>query len=291
MFLSSAFTDLYVPKRLRSARPSTLRRWRVTLRTFDKFLERRAVLDDLCDDTLEQFTIWRLSTVSAATANTDVKTLLALSRFLARRQLLDRWPDVPLTPEPVRTPRAWSRDEFSRLVAAAGRTPGTVGQCPAGLWWQALCLVIYDTGERIGAVMRLRWTDVDLDARWIVFPAEARKGGRADSACQIHQQTAALLARLPKTRNFVFAWPRSYVSLWGDFARILRSAGLPSDRRDKFHRIRRTTASHAAASGADPTALLRHASRTTTARYLDPTILTPSQAVDYLWRPTLETDT
>lgn len=152
MFLSSAFTDLYVPRRLRSARPSTMRRWRVTLRTFDKFLKRRATVADLTDDTLAAFACWRAAAVSPATCNTDLKTLLALARHLARRGVLSSWPECPLCPEPQRTPRAWTRDDFQRLLGAAGRASGMIGDCPASVWWQALLLTIFDTGERIGAV-------------------------------------------------------------------------------------------------------------------------------------------
>jgi len=59
----------------------------------------------------------------------------------------------------------------------------------------------------------------------------------------------------------------------------LAAAGLPTDRRSKFHRIRRTVASAVAEAGGNPSEALDHASPKTTKRYLDPRIV-GTQPVD-----------
>ena len=285
MTLDEAFRTLYQPQQLRSASPKTLALWRVALRHFDRFLSRRARLPDLTNASLSAFAAWRLQGVQPATVNRDLASLLALWRWLHRRGYIDRWPDVQLEHEPRRIPQAWTREEFSRLFAAAQRAPGNVGRAEARVYWPALLLVLFDSGERIGAVLALRWADVDIAGRWVLFRAEHRKGRDQDSCVRLAEDTCRWLARLPRSQA-PFAWPHSYVTIWARYGELLAAAGLPTDRQSKFHRIRRTTVSHAEAAGGNATELLRHASRRNTLAYLDPRILQPRQAIDWLWRPT-----
>jgi integrase len=65
---------------------------------------------------------------------------------------------------------------------------------------------------------------------------------------------------------------------------ICKAAGLPNDRWSKFHRIRKTHASYAAAAGLDAQRLLDHASPKTTRAYLDPRIVRQPSAPDVLPR-------
>lgn len=285
MLLSVAFQTIYQPRNLRSCSLKTLRLWRISLRHFDKFLGRQALIDDLTDDNLSQFAIYRRESVCPATINKDLASLLALWRYLHRRQLIDRYPDVALEPEPVRVPIALTEDEINRLMRSARRARGWVGDVLSSVWFPAIILVAFDTGERIGGLLGLRWDDVDLAGRWLIFRAENRKGGRADKPSRIAEDTAQTLAQLPRVSKRVFDWKGSPCCLWKRYGTILRRAGLPDDRLHKFHCIRRSTASHLEAAGGNATAALGHASRRNTLRYLDPRIATPPQAVDLLWRP------
>lgn len=70
--------------------------------------------------------------------------------------------------------------------------------------------------------------------------------------------------------------------IWHDLGRICERAGLPNDRSSKFHRVRKTTASYAAAGGLDPQKVMDHASPLTTRRYLDPRIVRQPEATDVL---------
>jgi integrase len=56
--------------------------------------------------------------------------------------------------------------------------------------------------------------------------------------------------------------------------KILERAGLPKDRRCKFHKIRKTTASYYEAAGGSAQRLLDHSSPAVTRKYLDPRIVT-----------------
>jgi integrase len=67
---------------------------------------------------------------------------------------------------------------------------------------------------------------------------------------------------------------------------IHRRAGVPTDRRSMFHRMRRTSASWYKAKGGDPSQLLDHADPKTTARYLDLRICQTKSAAELLDDPT-----
>jgi integrase len=62
--------------------------------------------------------------------------------------------------------------------------------------------------------------------------------------------------------------------VWAWLTSILIAAGLPHGPKDKFHKIRKTTASHIAkAAGASmASAVLGHSDVEVTKRYIDPTI-------------------
>lgn len=287
MLLTVVFETLYRPANLRSASEKTIKLWKVALRHFSRHLGHSASLDDLHDDLLNSFVIFRLSRdlVQPPTVNRDLASLLALWRWCHRKNIVHRWPDVKLELEPRRIPICWTQAEFSRLLATAKKARGRIGEVPAAQWWTAILLLCFDSGERIGAVTTLEWNDLDLDSRWAVFRAETRKGRDADSLVRFAKDTATSLAELPRVSRRVFHWPYTPSYLWTRFGKLLDAAGLPNDRRRKFHCIRRTMASHAEAAGANATDLLRHASRRNTLAYLDPRILQPPQAIDVLWRP------
>lgn len=285
--LANLYLDHYEPRALRARRPNTKRLYKTTLRMFDKFLGRSATLEDLTDEKVGRFAAWRVENgLSKRSVNKDLFNLLALWRWSHRKGLVDEWPDVEMEKPPRRTPVAWSEVEIRKLYVTMGELPDRVGNIRACDWWQALLLVAWDTGERINAIMHLAWADVDVKRGWLRFAAEFRKGGRDDNSVRLGVDTIAALRKLPKEYELVFPWPYSDTYLWKKFGEILRLAGLPSDDRCKFHRIRRTVASHAEAAGANATAMLRHSKREITESYLDPRICTPQQPIDVLFRLT-----
>jgi len=282
------FFDLhYLPLRLRSRSRSTVRLYRHTFRKFDEFLARQARLSDLTDATVSRLLSWcREKDLSPRTANKLRDQLLAIWRFACRKGVLRMWPDVEPEPEPERVPQAWSQQQLSSLFTAIREAQGWIGKIRANLWWNALHLVLYDTGERIGAVMQLAWDNVDLDSGWVRFPAETRKGGRRDRAYRVAPETIeALRLILVPWRDDVFTWPYDSVYIYARYKRLLRRAGLPNDRTSMFHRMRRTTASLFEAAGGNATELLGHSSRAVTKKYLDPRLLNAPQAIDKLPRP------
>lgn len=284
--LAEAFAA-YCRHVLIDASPATLNQFRVSLKHAQRALGKPVTLDDLTDDlVLAVIQGLRAKGRSPATANKCRSNLLAIWRWLCRKGHKAIWPDVAKLKEPRRIPVAWTREELGKLWQAISRQTGTIAGIPAASWWLALHSVCWDTGERIGAILALTWDDVSGDS--LLFRAETRKGKTDDRAHRLHSSTAELLDRIRKPHRLpVFPWDRSRDLLWDRYAKILRTAGLPSDRRHKFHAMRRTVASFYEAAGGNATELLGHSTRDVTrTHYLDPRVVgNAANACDVLFRP------
>lgn len=263
----------YRPRALRSSRLNTRRVYHVTLRVFGRFLGRRPTLADLCDETVSGYASWRIEDgKSPATVNRDLINLLAIWRWAHKHQYVQGWPDVDLERVPQRTPRAFTLEELEQLIQSARKETRLVGSTPGSLWWPALLLVCWDTGERIGAVRRLTWDRVDFRRRLVTFSAEHRKGGWADNTKDIAPDTIAALRKLPRIADEVFPWPYGENYIWHRIKPLLVRAGLPTTRVFKFHCVRRATGSYIEAAGGNATEFFGHASRKVTLAYIDPRI-------------------
>ena len=291
MLLTDLFA-LYRAKRLRFKSPNTSRLYGHTIRSFGKTLGRAPTIDDLTSDLVEQ----HMSRIiegggSPASANKDRSQLLALWRFAATHKIIDRWPDVQIANEPEIVPMGWLPGALEQLLKAAETERGFLGEVPARLWWSALFRVLLATGERIGAIVHLE--NHHLQGDWLLVPAEHRKGKRRDRLYPIGKDAADAVRALitaTKSGNQIFPFPFAPTYLYKKLNHVLLRAGLPIDRRSKFHRMRRTVASAVAQAGGDPTAALDHASPKTTKKYIDPRIVGAVPVADilaaYLANPT-----
>lgn len=258
----------------------------IGIRQFSRMLVKHAEVADLTDANLALFAERRLGTKrAAATVSSAQSKLLALWRFAAREGLVAKWPTVRPVRIPHRVPRAWTMEELGKLFAATVHAQPVAG-VPGAVWWRALFFVLFDTAERIEAAMSITWEGVDLEGLTILIPAEVRKGQTADRLYPIAEDTAEWLAKIPCEHKGPFFWPYCTETLYNRLKRMLVKANLPADRRSKFHRIRRTTASYYQAAGGDAMELLGHTSRKVTRGYLDPRIVKTPSAVDLLQRPT-----
>jgi integrase len=267
--LRAAVRDVYAP--LRAISPRTLKLYEFTLDAFRDFLGHEPMTSDLDELVVARFLSHREQTRAAATAQKDRAQLHAIWEFLARRKAVDTWPTMRQVNVPERVPEAWLTEEFARLLATASGEKTVIAGIPGGLFWRALLLLAYDTGERITALTLVRWPDVR--GGYVLFRAETRKGKRRDIVREIGPETQAALEAIRGDRDLVFPWPYCHTYLWTRLSIILRRAKLPAGRRDKFHKIRRTTASYYEAAGHSAQRLLDHASPATTRKYLDPRVV------------------
>lgn len=282
MDLKHFFETHYRPQRLLGKSENTTRLYLLSIRSFGKTLATDPRLIHLTDANISRH-MQRVMDAgrSPATANKDRSQLLTLWRHAHRLKLIDAWPNVAELKQPERTPKAWLPEEFAQLLATADKEPLHFGRVPRSLWWRSLLLLALDTGERITALRHARWDW--FSGEWFHVPAESRKGGRRDRAYRLSEETIGLLLRVRQVATSEpFPWPYCDMYLWTLFGKLLEKAGLPHGRRDKFHKIRRTTGSVAHAAGLDAQEVLDHQYRRTTQRYLDPRFTRDRQPCDVL---------
>jgi hypothetical protein len=185
--------------------------------------------------------------------------------------------------EPERYPTAWRQDQLDTLVRACGRAPVQRGWGPDH--WRALILTVYDTSLRIGCLLKLPESALCMSEMSLLVPGEFQKG-RADTYQRLHPDTAERLARIERPNKMLIPWPYAKEELWRRLeSLILAPAGLPHGRRDKFHRLRRTSYTMVAkAFGVD--AASRHAAhkQDLSKFYLDRTMI-DTNPLDALPRP------
>ena len=273
MNLGSFFESTYRPLRLRGRSENTLRLYGCVIRQFGKWLERPATVEDVGDELLlAAFLEHRSIRHSPWTVEKERSQLLAMARLAFERRLLERMPSCPPTPPPHRTPTSWSADDLLRLYRAAVAVQGFVGGVPAGTWWLAVISLAYESGERIGALLRCQQSDLRGDT--LTVPADARKGRRTDRVITLSSETVEILARARASgRPELLWWPLNRPYLWLRLKVILTTAGL-AGRRVGFHQLRRTGASFFAAAGGSAADYLGHGhgsgDKVAAAWYVDP---------------------
>lgn len=202
--------------------------------------------------------------------------------------LLDANPAARLPKLPVASrERVLTRDEVRALwrYVTKGEIPKAPPETPAGQlpssprWSEGmrdLFAVLLLTGQRLGEVARMRWTDLDLRAAWWTLPARATKNGQAHRVPLSKPSLAILKRRRPETDEdaarqvYVFStipgsnvYDRSRKAM----ARLVRAFKL-SDAR--AHDVRRTVATGLGELGTAPhiiSAILNHTNGSVTAVY------------------------
>ncbi len=265
---------------------ATQRQYQFAIGNLAEFVGRPPTLDDLSDDNVAgMMGLLTRKGLSVETINDRRGRINALWTWLAKRGMVKTWPTVTPLPEPERIPLAWSRDDVARILRECSVEGGWIAGIAARLWWETLHLVIWDSSERIGALLETRWSH--LQGSNLILPAEIRKGGRRDRIYRLHQDTLARLELIRQpTRELLWPWDRTEAILYRRYKNLLKRAGLPFDRKSMFHRMRKSVASHYEAAGGNATELLGHSDRRTTVEaYIDPRICPQPQASDVLFRP------
>lgn len=279
--------DLYRVRKLLGASETTVKKYLRTIALADKLIGRTATVDDLTDDLVAALMQAKIDKGRTNhTANDARAKICALWTWGAKKRFVDTFPDVDQLKAPETIPTAWTVEELPRVFAACDLAKRDMCGVPGSLWWRALLSVLWDSGERLGAILDAKWSR--LAGEWLTVPASARKGKTRDKVYRLHPDTLELLQRMRAyhDRDELLPADCSYASLFDRFRSMLRRAGLPCDRKHLFHAIRRSVASHAKAAGGDATAILDHSDATITKRYyLDPRVTGTQAPVDILFRP------
>lgn len=268
-----------------------------SLDRFRDFLGREPELADLDDLVVGRFLRWRATTphrgrvCSPASVAKDKAHVVSLWNALARKKVVDTFPDLPrgIVRVPHRPPRAYTVDEISRMVVAARSRVGYVGPVAAAWMFPTLLMSAYYTGERIGSHLEVRWSEVDTARRTITFLSENRKGlGRTISRAITPQLAEWLEKGRRASGELVWPWNehRLHDTIFPRLRSICRAAGVTPR---GFHGIRKAAGSYVKKGGGDATEFLTHADgRTTRDHYLDTRITGVESALDYL--PPLDLD-
>lgn len=187
-----------------------------------------------------------------------VSVLRQLCIYLARTDPRTYVPDRSLLPItlPVLRPHIFSEDEVRTLVRVA-RSWSPHGWKPRPLVLSTMVLVLYGTGLRRGEICRLRFADLDLDARtFFVHKTKFNKSRlvpfSADLAQQIHGYLDVRRQQSPTDRHaplFITRRRQAYgpSKLSGTFHELVKAAGIvsaPGRRAPCLHGMRHTYAVH-----------------------------------------------
>lgn len=283
--LSWLAENFYFPLQPAIRKEKTRVQYRCALRSFAESLGHRPKLEDLTDENiLAMIYQLRQKKLAEKTVCERRGRINALWTWLRNKGKVQTAPTIKALKIPKRIPRAWSKEELAKLIAACDRETKPVGGIPGALWWRAMHAVLWDTGHRIGALMEAKIHDL-RPGGWLILPAETIKGERVDMAHRLHPKTVELLLAMTPRGTALFPWPYDRSTLYNRYTKILERAGLSHLHLDKFHKMRRSMASHLEAAGGNATTALGHSSRSVTiACYLDPTIVGQESPIDRLFR-------
>lgn len=288
MRLAEFFETIYVQRKL-DLSLGAAEQYRIAIRLFDRWRGAPVELSELSEDVLTAFLReYKHTPRSARTVNGKRQALLTVWQFAADEGHCSEFPNrkrVPRSRESRRVPRAWTPAEVGAILRACRDT------APLDGWdwrfWESLVLTIYDSSERIGALLKTPLANVDFSRRLLTVDAEHRKGATDDRVCLLHQQTVEAIQRTLDVQRFVlFPWPLGKRQIWPRFRAIIRAAGLPNTRRDLFHKLRRTSYTRVWIAQGREAATQHAGHRSDLSRfYLDPTQLPQLGAADVIERP------
>jgi integrase len=286
--LEKLFQDSYLPSRVKITSDTTVAHYGRSFKFYGQFLGKIPTLADLTDHNIGSFLRWLVSEkkVKPVTANGYTQRLIALWNWAAKVRMVERFPTVEKLPEPEVIPQAWSQDQLSALVAACRRAGYKIEGIPASKWWLAFHYVLWDSGERKGAVMELRWDMLNVKNSSLTVPAEIRKGGRKAMVYRLKPKTIeALKAIREPERELIFPMKKHDSVFYLYYRQLIESAGLPYvPFKSGPQKMRRSFASYIKAAGGDATRALRHSTtRVTDDSYLDPTIADPTSPNELLF--------
>lgn len=298
--LRQLFTDQYAPLHYLTDRSVTL--YISTLDRFRDFLGHEPTLDDLTDLQAVRFVKWRAGTphglkrpVRPASVAKDVTQLRSIWNWAAKKRMtrsdgqMIEFPDFKRPHVPKPSPKAYTVAEVSALLRAARTRKGHIGRVPAPWFWMTLPRAQWEVGARIGELLALRWSEVDLERRSLTLLAETRKGHRQTLVVRISDELAKWMTpQRGEPGELVWPWleNRQANSLYGSLKLLCKAAGV---RYLPCHSFRKSTASYMKKAGKSAKNQLGHASEEMAEdHYYSTDILEGESAIDYL--PPLDLD-
>ncbi len=231
---------------------STEQHLEATLRKFEEWMGRAAILGDFSDDLMNQFVIHlRDQEYTPRTCKGRRNDLLALWRSAFEEELIDvfprrvrrvKLPDLPNT--------TWTPTQYAALHATARQeTIYFPNGVHSGQFWDAFLRGLKDTGLRISDLCSLKQSKTGLRRDQIspegVVTVTQQKTGKIHT-CRMHLETVQAVLALPDVNGRAYPFPYKRESFYTHWHRILKGAGLPTGRREGPQKVRRTGATEVA---------------------------------------------
>jgi len=276
---------------LRNLNPKTVALYGMLLDRLRAHLGHEPTVNDLDDLVISRYLraratqSWAGKTVRPASVQKDKVMLASVWSLAARKRWAQDFPELPRikVSKSIPTGRAYTSEDVAQMIRQARHRRGRTGGKLSCWWWSTLIYMAYCTGERATALLSLRWGELDLERRRVVFKGETRKGSTHDIERDFTEQLSAMmLPQRGQPDELVWHWDRARGSLWTSLKLLCRLAGV---RYRGFHGLRRTRASYAALAGgtAAATQVLDHSDPRLQERYVDSQICpTEQSSVDCL---------
>lgn len=216
---------------------------------------------DISQSVADEYARWRAETKSPNTHNKDLNLFGQAWRVLAQRFGLEYnpWTDEKIARLPLKPKarRNLSRKECRAILAAATTEE------------RAMMMIALGGGYRLGDVVRMNWSDLDLAGKWV--SKVNRKTGKRTSVPLVKGVLEAVLAWKKESKGGEGpVFPRMIARLKHDgdtenvsriFSRLFRRAGIETSEKGEdgrmhpvatFHSLRHTFVTNLIEAGVDP---------------------------------------
>lgn len=271
-------TDLFLLSRQAAGRAAGTVQWyEPRLRRFAAFVEDPAI-DELHADDVRRFLVavkqGRSGAVSDSYVESHRRALATMFAFAVGEEILERSPMatvakyrveqkeiVPMTP-----------DEIERLMAT--QNP----RARLGIRNRAIMAILYDTGIRVGELVRIALADVDFERATVMIHGKAKRAEPVPLGLALRRELMAYVYRARPPRlfddtNVLFVSRDGGSLLPTAINQMLERAGKRAGVHDAVnpHRWRHSFSTQYLINGGDPMTLqriLRHRTSTMTNRYV-----------------------
>ena len=272
MSLKIFFDEQYL-----SHKPSTSERtvklYYYSLRKFSLWLGEPAQLHHLTNKTVGLYlrSLLTESELQPTTVDKERRQLVAIWRLAHTLGLTKLGPTIAPIKIPEKIPTALTVSELHQLTLTFDSLQGETGGIPNSKLVRASFAIQWQTSERIGAVLQLKFSDIKENV--ITFRSETRKGGRKSRVKEIPWHVVDLINAIdkPRRKKIFPIEPSNKTKIQLLYSKLFERAGIERPKGKSTHLLRSSHATHLDIAGGDATKSLGQANRKTTeASYLDP---------------------
>ncbi len=267
----------------RDLEPGTIRQHGYIIDSFEKYLGRVAIIEDMADDTVNRW-LMSLQTgteLSRQSIKSKRRGLMTLWRAAFEQSITNAFPRrVRKIKTPTKIPQCWSAEQLKALLDTAAALTGTWrGRSHArGIkradWWVAWILVNYNSGLRLSDMLLIERSAIMADGRFTVVQ---HKTGKPIDCRLPPEAIAAVDAIGAASRKYIFGGVLNRRTIQDEFKFLTFRAKLPGS--IKWLRKSGATWCEASTPGS-ASQFLGHRSPELAARhYLDPRFLKRSTAL------------